>query len=222
MSGWPAQPPLRSKPQPGTPPADFTGRRATVLGLASLLAACAAKPVDPERFFRPSLTPPAARPKPAMRMVVEPFRAQGLYADRALVVRDAAGGYRQAHRRSWIGPPSLLLGEVVLDYLRAAYGSDAVFPAQARVDGDIVIRPQLKRFERLQAASGDQALLGVEFVVSDRAGALLGHLVFEQATPAGPAAPDYVAAQSRLLAEASARLLVLLDGLPQTGASANP
>jgi uncharacterized lipoprotein YmbA len=198
------------------------GRRAAVLGLAGLLAACVTTPPEPERYFRPDLAPPPARPPPKLRIVVEPFRVQGLYADRALVIREAGGSYRQAHRRSWIGPPSLLLGETLLDYLRAAYGADAVFPAQARVDGEITIRPQLRRFERVQAEAGDQALLAVEFIVSGPDAALLGNLVFEESVAAGPAARDYVAAQSLLLAQASARLLVLLDRLLPTPATAIP
>lgn len=187
------------------------GRRTAILGIASLLAACTARPVDPERFFRPSLTPPAARPAPGLRIVVEPFQVQGIYADRALVVRDAAGAYRQSIGRSWVGPPSLLLGEALVDYLRAAYGTDAVFPPQTRIVGDVLIRPQLKRFERLQAADGDQALLAVDVVVSGPGGALLGHLVFSESARAGSGPADYVAAQSALLGQASARLLALLD-----------
>ncbi len=226
---------FRRKPESSTPPVDSApmagldpgfrrddagdggvtnlGRRVTILGLASLLAACAAKPVDPERFFRPSLTPPAARGKTALRIVVEPFQVQGIYADRALVSRDAAGAYRQSVGRSWVGPPSLLLGEALVDYLRAAYGADTVFPPQSRITGDVVIRPQLKRFERVQAADGDQALLAVEFLVSGRDGALLGNLVFSESASAGSGPSDYVAAQSALLGQASAQLLVRLDAI---------
>lgn len=196
-----------------TPVAPDLGRRSTILGIASLLAACAAKPVDPERFFRPELPLPGARSKPALRIVVEPFRVQGIYADRALVVRDAGGAYRQSIGRSWIGPPSLLLGDALVDYLRAAYGDDAVFTPQARIDGALTIRPQLTRFERVQAAGGDRAELAAEFVISGAGGALLGHLVFAESAAAGATPADYVAAQSALLGQAAARLLALLDDL---------
>lgn len=194
-----------------TPPLADRGRRGALLGLAGLLAACAAKPIDPERFFRPELPTPAERPKPPLRLLVEPFRVLGIYADRALVVRDAGGAYRQSHGRSWIGPPSLLLGEVLVDYLRAAYGRDAVFTPQARLDAEVTIRPQLSRFERVQTAAGDRAELALEFVVSGPGGALLGHPVFADAMPAGATAADYVAAQSALLGQAAAQLLALLD-----------
>ena len=197
----------------GSAEAADPGRRAAVLGIASLLAACAARPVDPERFFRPELPKPGARPKPAQRIVVEPFRVQGIYADRALVVRDVGGAYRQSTGRSWIGPPSLLLGDALVEYLRAAYGNDAVFAPQARIDGALTVRPQLTRFERVQAAGGDRAELAAEFVVSGAGGALLGHLVFAESAPAGATAADYVTAQSALLGQAAARLLALLDEL---------
>lgn len=187
------------------------GRRSALLGLAGLLTACAAQPVDPERFFRPELPTPAERSKPPLRLLVEPFRVLGIYADRALVVRDAGGAYRQSHGRSWIGPPSLLLGEALVDYLRAAYGRDAVFTPQARLDAEVTIRPQLSRFERVQTAAGDRAELALEFVVSGPGGALLGHPVFAGAMPAGATAAEYVAAQSALLGQAAAQLLALLD-----------
>lgn len=188
-------------------------RRATVLGLAGLLAACAGAPPEPEHAFRPELGPPAARPRPALRLVVEPFRVQGLYADRALVIRDAAGRYRQAIGRSWVGPPSLLLGEVLVDHLRAAYGDSTVFTPQARIDGSLTLRPALLRFERVQDPAGDRAVLKLEFVLTARDGSLLGHQVFDQSADTGPGPEAYVAAQSRLLEAAATRLLGLLDAV---------
>lgn len=205
--------PVRASPS-------LAARRALLLGLAAAVAACAAPAALPVLHFRPAPKAPAARRPGNRRIVVEPFRVHGLHADRALVVRDAEGRYRQASGRNWVAPPSLLLAELLIDDLRAAYGAASVFAAQARIDGDVRIRPLLRRFERALAADGDQAVLGVDYVISDRDGRLLAQLVVDEAGPAGHGADAYVAAQSRLLARATAQLLTMLDTLPPAASPA--
>lgn len=195
-----------------TEPAPNHGRRAAVLGLAGLLVACAAKPVEPERFFRPALARPVLRGDTPLRIVVEPVEVHGIYADRAFVSRAADGAYRQSTGRSWIGPPSMLLGDLLVEQLRAAYGEDSVFSPQARVGADLSLRTQLRRLERMQGVEGgDQALLAIEFVLTGPGGTLLGSRVFEASLPAGSSAADYVAAQSQLLDQAVATLLPVVD-----------
>lgn len=188
-------------------------RRAASILVVLMLASCASKPPEAERFYRPTIATPEAHAKPAARLLVEPFEVRGIYSDRALVIRDAGGAYRQAIGRSWVEPPSLLLGTALVDYLRAAYGGDAVFLPQARIDADVTIRSTLKRFERVkgEGAAGDTALLAVDFVVTARGGQLLGTLEFSDSVPVANGSAEYVAAQSQLLTRASASLLALLD-----------
>lgn len=187
-------------------------RRDALTLLGTALAGCAgSRPIAPEQFFRPELALPPLRVDTPVTIVVEPVEVHGIYADRAFVNRAADGAYRQSTGRSWIGPPSLLFGEVLIDYLRAAYGRDSVFAPQARVIGDVSLRPALRRLERVQAATGDRALLAIEFVVNGRGGALLGNQVFEDSLLAGSTPADYVAAQSQLLARACEQLLAVLD-----------
>ena len=195
-------------------------RRHALCLIATLFAGCASPgPVEPERFFRPDLAAPALRLDTPLRIVVEPPEVHGIYADRAFVSRAADGAYRQSTGRSWVGPPSLLFGDILVDYLRAAYGEDSVFAPQARVSGDLSLRTKLQRLERQQgqdgdgggASGGDRALLAIEFVLGGRGGALLGSLVFKDSLPAGSTPADYVAAQSQLLTRACEQLLALLD-----------
>jgi len=181
--------------------------------IAVLAAGCAGSPpVEPERFFRPQLSRLPLRGDTPLRIVVEPVEVHGIYADRAFVSRAVDGAYRQSSGRSWIGPPSLLLGDLLVEQLRAAYGEDSVFAPQARVRGEIILRARLHRLERVQGVDGrDQALLSIEFVLAGRGGALLGTRVFDEALPAGSSAADYVAAQSQLLDRAIAALLPVVD-----------
>lgn len=181
--------------------------------VATLAAGCAGSPpVEPERFFRLQLSRLPLRGDTPLRIIVEPVEVHGIYADRAFVSRAVDGAYRQSTGRSWIGPPSLLIGDLLVEQLRAAYGEDSVFAPQARVRGEISLRAQLRRLERLQGADGsDQAWLAIEFVLTGRGGALLGSRVFDEALPAGSTASDYVAAQSQLLDRAIAELLPVVD-----------
>lgn len=181
--------------------------------VATLAAGCAGSPpVEPERFFRLQLSRLPLRGDTPLRIIVEPVDVHGIYADRAFVSRAVDGAYRQSTGRSWIGPPSLLIGDLLVEQLRAAYGEDSVFAPQARVRGEISLRAQLRRLERLQGADGsDQAWLAIEFVLTGRGGALLGSRVFDEALPAGSTASDYVAAQSQLLDRAIAELLPVVD-----------
>ncbi len=171
-------------------------RRQVLSLLGALLAACA---------DRRLITPEPAAP---LRIVVEPFEVQGFHVDRGFVSRNAD---RQSNGRSLIGPPSLLFGELLVDSLRAAYGRDAVFAAQAQVRGDVSLRPALQRLERVTDVAGDQAVLAIEFAVNDRSGARLDELAFSASLPAGHTPADYLAAQSQLLACACEQVLALLD-----------
>lgn len=144
---------------------------------------------------------------PPLRIVVEPFEVRGLYADRGFVNRDAD---RQSSSR-WIGPPSLLFGDIVVDHLRAAYGRDSVLAQSTRSDGDIRLQPALQRLERVPADDGDWALLAIEFVVNDSRGAVLGKQLFSDSLPAGSTPADYLAAQAQLLACACEQARLLLD-----------
>lgn len=175
-------------------------RRQVLSLLGALLAGCADR-----RLIAPALA------APPLRIVVEPFEVRGLYADRGFVNRAADGVDWQSSSRSLIGPPSLLFGEVLVDSLRAAYGRDSVFAAQAWLSGDVSLRPALRRLERVPGVGGDQALLAIEVVVNAGSGTRLDTLAFSASLPAGNTPAEYLAAQSQLLACACEQLLTLLD-----------
>jgi len=184
------------------------GRRSVVLGIASLTIVGAAQAVAPECVLGPELAMPAVRSRPVVAIVVETFRTHGLYADRALLMRGSgdAGNSR-------LGAPSQLLGEALVDRLRAAYGYDVVLAPPARIDNALIIRMQGMRFTHLPAAAGSRAALAVEFAISGAGHAVPDRLAFSEAAAAGVTPADYVAAQAALVDQAGARLLALIDGL---------
>jgi ABC-type uncharacterized transport system auxiliary subunit len=181
-------------------------------GLVLLLAACASEPVPAERYYRPVLTAPAAVAPLQQRLLVEHFDASGLYVDRALLFRSEDGSYRQFHYHSWIQPPADLLSDLLVDYLRAAFGAPQVFTPDARVDGDLRLRARLRRLEQLRDSGPQRAALGLEFMLSDRNGEPLGFLDFEQTEAcAGPGPGDCQQAYAALLGRAYAALTQLIE-----------
>jgi 2'-5' RNA ligase len=187
-------------------------RCAPLLLAAALLAACAGDPVPVERFYRPPLEAPAARAPLPLRVVIESFDAEGLYADRALVFRNADGVYEQFHYHSWIEAPGMLLRDALADYLRAAFGAEHVFTPEARVEGDVRVRARLRRLEELHDAAAPRAAFGLEAVVSDRDDQFLGLVKFDDSQACAGAAPGACqAAFAELIERSFAQLADLLD-----------
>lgn len=181
-------------------------------GLVSAVVACSSGPVVDDRYYRPAVPlPPTAHAPLKARLIVEPFEVHGLYSDRPLVYVDSTGAYQQSNHNNWIEPPSILLAGSLLETLRAAYGPESAFLPDARVPGDVTVRARLRRFERLPHAEPVQAVLSLEIVVTGRGGRLIGVVDVDSTAPAGKTIPDYVRAQSMLLAQAYERVLALLD-----------
>ena len=126
----------------------------------ALIAACATAPGLPETtYYR--LPEPAAvtrLPEPAvdLPLVVEPFTADGLYSDQALIYTlDAdANRLRTYHYQLWIDPPVRLLQRRLIAALRASGVSRVVtdrLPAQMQA---LRMNGRIARLERVRTASG--------------------------------------------------------------------
>lgn len=140
-----------------------TGRRLPLLlraGLAAVLAlslsACFGDtPAVPEdHYYRITLADPPERGGPPLLagvLVVEPFDADGLLRDRALVytVDALAGELKQHHYHFWTDTPPRLLQEAAARYLRRAGIAEAVVTPDLRVPADLEVRGHLLRLERL-------------------------------------------------------------------------
>ncbi len=125
-----------------------------------VLAACATAPGLPETTYYRLPEPVALErlPEPAVSLpiVVEPFSADGLYSDQALIytLDPDASRLRTYHYQLWIDPPVRLLQRRVITTLRSAGISRIVtdrLPAQMdtlRVTGRIA------RLERVRTATG--------------------------------------------------------------------
>jgi ABC-type uncharacterized transport system auxiliary subunit len=186
------------------------------MALAALLAGCLSVPAPPpEVYYR--LEPPPATVLGTFgpRVVVMPFSAPGVYAERPLLwARGPA--LRQYHRHFWAESPGLELHGALVDSLRAA-GAAEVYTAGNRVRGDVSVQPAIRQLE-LQTEGGRRAVLSLEFLINDRDGKPLRNLVLEGERPLPEdATPEvYVAAVSQLAGEAFARLARELWALQPT------
>jgi len=157
--------------------------------LLLLLAACGSAPVVPDfTYFR---LPPAA-PLPAgtvfdAPVVVEPFTADGLYADQALVyaLDEDAQQLRQYHYQLWTDPPTRILQRRLIAQLRSAGAAALVtdeFPASrpaVRISGIIL------RLDRVPAGAGWRAAVALKLRADAPDGAPLVDEYYREDVAAG-------------------------------------
>ena len=94
------------------------------LSLVVLLSACqSAPPVPQDKYYRLTVTPGPTWTQPLLRdaVFVAPLRAEGLYAERAMLYASVQRPREllQYHYQFWSEPPALLLQE----HLRASLGA---------------------------------------------------------------------------------------------------
>lgn len=173
--------------------------------VASLLAGCLSTPAPPQEvYYRLQPPSPAALGAFTPRIVVMPFTAQGVYAERPLLwARGPA--LRQYYRHFWAESPGLELHGALVDTLRAA-GAGEVYTAGNRVRGDVSLHTTIRQLE-LQTEGGRRAVLGLEVLINDRDGRPLRNLMLTGERPLADAEPEtYVIAVSQLAGEAFAQL----------------
>jgi ABC-type uncharacterized transport system auxiliary subunit len=200
-------------------------RRGFPLAAALLVGACATTVPPVDRYYRiDTASAGAATAAPAQSILLEPFEAHGIYAERALLVRDAGTGgasLRQYGHQFWIEPPALMLDGVLAATLRGAFGETHVHARASRERPDFQVRPRLRRLEQVTGVDGAKAAYAVEFAVSDRDGRPRFVLSFDETEPAATTGPDtYVTALDALVARANARLVERLAAEFGRGAAA--
>ena len=135
--------------------------------LLLLLGACASAPGLPETtYYRlPDAAPVQRLPAPLIELpiTVEPFSADGLYSDRALIYSpDADGGrLRTYHYQLWIDPPVRLLQRRLLGSLRELGITRVVadrLPAQMDA---LQISGRIAQLERVDTGDGWQVAVAL-------------------------------------------------------------
>lgn len=139
---------------------------AAIGGLAMLggLAACgSAPPVPEDHFYRLQAVyagnAPAAKALPGT-VEVDRFVADGLTSERAVVYSEAGkpNEVKAYHYHFWIKPPTVMLRDELVTFLREANIADAVVTPAMRVQADYVLTGKIKHLEQVTGEPGRTAL----------------------------------------------------------------
>lgn len=126
----------------------------TLPALLLVLAACAQPEVPTDRFYRLGVgepETPLAKPLLEGTLEVERFVADGLTAGRPIVYSES-GRPREVleyHYHFWTAPPTIMLRDQLVAYLRAAKVAETVVTPEHRVEPDYVLAGKIKRLEQV-------------------------------------------------------------------------
>lgn len=135
--------------------------------IAAVLVACSSVPAMPETtYFRlPPPQPAIKLPEPLTThpIVVETFRADGLYSGQALVYALDAGArrLRTYHYQLWIDPPPRLLQRRLIASLRAAGVSRVVTDQLPTRMETVRVVGRIERLERVHGANGWEVVVAL-------------------------------------------------------------
>lgn len=152
---------------------------ATVLflvGWAALLAGCAQPPLPQDQFYRLQLaspTPLGGAPRLDGVLEVGRLTADGLTAGRNIVFVEAKPSHALAayHYHLWIEPPTIMLRDQMIRYLRTAGVANTVVTREMRADPDFVVIGRIHRLERVlgtKPAAVVELELGVRRIADGR------------------------------------------------------
>ncbi|MCP5372381.1 MAG: membrane integrity-associated transporter subunit PqiC [Hyphomicrobiales bacterium] len=128
---------------------------ATIVLVMPLLAACAAQEAAPEdSFYRLEAPAPAARfapPKLNGILEVERFIADGVTAGRPIAYSDAGHPHevKEYHYHFWIQPPTVMLRDALVEFLRAANVAPAIVTPDNRVSSVYELTGKIVRMEKV-------------------------------------------------------------------------
>ena len=132
------------------------------------LTACgSAPPVPEDQYYRlqaiyasePLTTKPLAG-----TIEVDRFVADGLTSERAIVYSDIQkpNQVRAYHYDFWIKPPTVMLRDELVSFLRKSKISDTVVTPEMRVNAEYALTGKIKHLEQVKMESGYRTILEVE------------------------------------------------------------
>ena len=130
-------------------------RRLILAAALFLLAACAQPPVPDDHFYRLAVNDPAPGAQTLKgALEVQRFSADGVTAARPIAFSkpEAPGEFQAYHYHFWTEPPTVLLQNKLVEYLRAARLAASVVTPELRIAPQFVLTGRIKRFERILAA----------------------------------------------------------------------
>ncbi len=151
------------------------------LGLiaAGFLAACgSAAPVPEDRFYRLVVSAPSPSKTLFPGIIeVDRFVADGLTAGRPIVYSETGKPFqvKEFHYHFWTQPPTVMLRDELVSYLRARKVSDMVVTPEMRVTPDYVLTGKIKRLEKV-LGDPPKAVIELELSLRKASGDKILHL----------------------------------------------
>ncbi len=150
-----------------TPVAKVTYVLAMLVVLTGLSACASAPPVPEDHFYRLQAVyaDESLANKPlAGTIEVERFVADGLTSERPIVFSemDKPNIVKAYHYHFWIKPPTVMLRDELVSFLRASKISDAVVTPEMRVNADYALTGKIKHLEQVRAKEQTRTLLEME------------------------------------------------------------
>ena len=148
-------------------------RRASLLVALVVISACASPPPVPEDQFYRLQAVYADDPLPAPlfkgSIEVDRFVADGLTANRAIVFskQEDSNLVRAYHYQFWIKPPTVMLRDELIGFLRKSKIADAVVTPEMRVNARYVLAGKINHLERVISKKADLALIDIELSLRD-------------------------------------------------------
>ncbi|MEQ8665760.1 MAG: ABC-type transport auxiliary lipoprotein family protein [Rhodospirillales bacterium] len=163
--------------------------RWVALGMVALVAACAQPPVPQDRYYRIDVSA-AASGAPILIGVLEVERlaAEGLASGRAVVYSEADNPQlaQEYFYDFWIEPPSDMLRDELVDFLRASGAATAIVTPETRADADYVLTGRINRLEHVRGPKA-KGVIDLELAVTH---ARTGKLVMVNSYAVGVGASD--------------------------------
>lgn len=138
-----------------------------------LISACSSQaPLPTDHYYRlPELTGVKAEEKHVNSISVISFQANGLHKERAILYTENDIELRQYHYHHWVDSPHRLIQQRLAERLRQSNIADIVLTT-FEGNSDLIIKGQIKAFERLLNDSNDSIKILVHIRVDEIEGDL--------------------------------------------------
>jgi ABC-type uncharacterized transport system auxiliary subunit len=180
---------------------------------AALLLACAGGPAPRDHFYRIETANPAPLAAPVFpgTVEVERFRADALTGGVRIVKRQAADAseLEPYPYHQWADPPTILLQNRLVGFLRQAQAAPLVVTPDLRARADFSVLGRIAQLEHQTGGGAPRAVVELELAVSresDRA-LLLQRVYREEQPAAGPSVAEAVDAAGAAVAAIFTRFL---------------
>lgn len=169
---------------------------------------CASGPAPRDQFYRLEAATPRAFESPPLAgtLEVDRPRVEAIAQGRQILYRDASKGGEIARHayHHWADPPSLMLQDQLVRYLRAASVAENVVTPAIHVESDYVVSGRVVRFERVLGGGESRVAVEIELTLLRKKGREL--LLLETYREERTAADAGVAASATAFGQATSAI----------------